>query len=74
MGYILLLLFFLTWLNSRKIRKYVGHIAKQYNYPEPLSHQIIEIISGFHVERVEAKKLKKAAKKTYKEVMHDEKA
>lgn len=74
MGYILLLLFFLTWLNSRKIRKYVGHIAKQYNYPEPLSHQILEIISGYHVERVEAKKLKKAAKKTYKEVMHDEKA
>ena len=38
------------------------------------SHQILEIISGYHVERVEAKKLKKAAKKTYKEVMHDEKA
>lgn len=74
MGYILLLLFFLTWLNSRKIRKYVGYIAKQYDYPEPLFHQILEIISGYHVERVEAKKLKKAAKKTYKEVMHDEKA
>lgn len=74
MGYILLLLFFLTWLNTRKIRKYVGHIAKQYYYPETLSHQILEIISGYHVERVEAKKLKKAAKKTYKEVMHDEKA
>lgn len=74
MGYILLLLFFLTWLNARKIRKYVGHIAKQYNYPEPLSHQIIEIISGYHVERLEAKKLKKAAKKTYQEVMDDEKA
>lgn len=74
MGYILLLLFFLTWLNTRKIRKYVGHIAKQYDYPEPLSHQILEIISGYHVERVEAKKLKKAAKKTYKEVMRDEKA
>lgn len=74
MGYILLLLFFLTWLNTRKIRKYVGHIAKQYDYPESLSHQILEIISGYHVERVESKKLKKAAKKTYKEVMHDEKA
>ena len=74
MGYILLLFFFLTWLNTRKIRKYVLHIAKQYDYPEPLSHQILEIISGYHVERVEAKKLKKAAKKTYKEVMHDEKA
>lgn len=74
MGYILLLLFFLTWLNSSKIRKYVGYIAKQYDYPEPLFHQILEIISGYHVERVEAKKLKKAAKKTYKEVMHDEKA
>jgi hypothetical protein len=74
MGYILLLLFFLTWLNARKIRKYVGHIAKQYDYPELLSQRIIEIISGYHVERVEAKKLKKAAKKTYKEVMQDEKA
>lgn len=74
MGYILLLLFFLTWLNARKIRKYVGHIAKQFDYPEPLLHQIIEIISGYHVERVEAKKLKKAAKKTYQEVMDDEKA
>jgi hypothetical protein len=74
MGYILLMFFFLTWLNTRKIRKYVGHIAKQYDYPEPLSHQIIEIISGYHIERVEAKKLKKAAKKTYDEVMHDEKA
>lgn len=74
MGYILMLLFFLTWLNVRKIRKYVGYIAKQYDYPESLSHQILEIISGYHVERVEAKKLKKAAKKTYKEVMHDEKA
>ena len=74
MGYLLLLLFFLTWLNTRKIRKYVGHIAKQYDYPEPLSQQIIEIISGYHVERVEAKKLKKAAKKTYEEVVHDEKA
>jgi len=39
-----------------------------------LSHQILEIISGYHVERVEAKKLKKAAKKTYQEVMQDEKA
>lgn len=74
MGYILLLLFFLTWLNTRKIRKYVLHIAKQYDYPEPLSHRIIEIISWYHVERVEAKKLKKAAKKTYDEVMQDEKA
>mgnify|MGYP006882805315 FL=1 len=74
MGYILLLFFFLTWLNTRKIRKYVGHIAKQYDYPEPLLHQIIEIISGYHVERVEAKKLKKAAKKTYQEVMDDVKA
>lgn len=74
MGYILLLLFFLTWLNTRKIRKYVLHIAKQYDYPEPLLHQIIEIISGYHVERVEAKKLKKAAKKTYQELMKDEKA
>lgn len=74
MGYILLLLFFLTWLNTRKIRKYVLHIAKQFDYPEPLLHQIIEIISGYHVERVEAKKLKKAAKKTYQEVMDDEKA
>lgn len=74
MGYILLLLFFLTWLNTRKIRKYVLHIAKQFDYPEPLLHQIIEIISGYHVERVEAKKLKKAAKKTYQEVIDDEKA
>lgn len=74
MGYILLLFFFLTWLNTRKIRKYIGHIAKQYDYPESLSHQIIEIISGYHDERVEAKKLKKAAKKTYQEVMNDEKA
>ena len=74
MGYILLLFFFLDLLNTRKIRKYVGHIAKQYDYPEPLLHQIIEIISGYHVERVEAKKLKKAAKKTYQEVMDDEKA
>lgn len=74
MGYILLLLFFLTWLNTRKIRKYVGHIAKQYDYPEPLTQQVLNIITGYHAERVEAKKLKKAAKKTYKEVMHDEKA
>lgn len=73
MGYLLLILFFLTWLNTRKIRKYVGHIAtKQYDYPEPLTQQILEIISGYHVERVKAKKLRKAAKKTYEDVVQDE--
>ncbi len=71
MGYILLFVFILIWLNVRKIRKAINYIAVQNGYPGNLKSQILDVVSEYHIERVESKKLKKAAKKIYKEVQDE---
>lgn len=66
MGYILLLLFFLIWLNVRKIRKAIFFLAKEQGYPSSLRTQILDIITDYSNERktekVERKQLRKEKK------------
>lgn len=61
MGYILLIIFILTWLNVRKIRKAVDYLAKQEGYTK-LSGQILDVIADYQSERKTQKKEKKEQK------------
>lgn len=59
MGYVLLFLFFLTWLNTRKIRKAVIYLARQEGYNPGMLGKILDIISDFQHERKTERKAKK---------------
>lgn len=56
MGYILLLIFILTWLNVRKIRKALLYLARMEGYPVSLRSKILDIIAEYSDERKEHKK------------------
>ena len=47
MGYVLLILFFLIWLNVRKIRKSLMYLARENGYPVSLRSKILDIISDY---------------------------
>lgn len=52
MGYVLILLFFLIWLNVRKIRKTLVVIAKDYGYKkDSLFNYILDVITDYSAER-----------------------
>lgn len=64
MGYLLLLIFVLTWLNVRKIRKAIIYLAAQEGYTGSLKGRILDVISDYAAER---KVIKKTRKKLQKE-------
>ena len=71
MGYVLILLFFLIWLNVRKIRKTLVVIAKDYGYKKnSLFNYILDVITDYSAElkqerkdRNHTRKLRKLSKK-----------
>lgn len=67
MGYILLLVFILIWLNVRKIRKALFYLAAQEGYTGSLKGRILDVISDYAAER-------KDIKKTRRKVHREEKA
>ena len=57
MGYVLILLFFLIWLNVRKIRKTLVVIAKDYGYKKnSLINYILDVITDYSAERKQERK------------------
>lgn len=57
MGYVLILLFFLIWLNVRKIRKILVVIAKDYGYKKnSLFNYILDVITDYSAERKQERK------------------
>lgn len=57
MGYVLILLFFLIWLNVRKIRKTLVVIAKDYGYKKnSLFNYILDVITDYSAERKQERK------------------
>lgn len=67
MGYILLLVFILIWLNVRKIRKALFYLAALEGYTGSLKGRILDVISDYAAER-------KDIKKTRRKVHREEKA
>ena len=67
MGYILLLVFILIWLNVRKIRKALLYLAAPEGYSGNLRSRILDVISDYAAER-------KDIKKTRRKVHREEKA
>lgn len=63
MGYMLFLLFLLTWLNVRKIRKAVIYLARQQGYSSGMAVKILDIISAYSSERKSARKKNRELKK-----------
>lgn len=59
MGYLLFLIFVLTWLNVRKIRKAVVYLAVQEGYTGSLKGRILDVISDYAAERKDIKKTRK---------------
>lgn len=66
MGYLLFLIFVLTWLNVRKIRKAVVYLAVQEGYSGSLKTKILEVISDYAAERKDIKKTRKKLQKEKK--------
>lgn len=62
MGYILLLVFILIWLNVRKIRKALFYLAAQEGYTGSLKGRILDVISDYAAERKDIKKTRKKLK------------
>lgn len=57
MGYVLILLFFLIWLNVRKIRKTLVVIAKDYGYKkDSLFRFVLDVITDYSAERKQERK------------------
>lgn len=56
MGYVLLIIFFLIWLNVRKIRKALTYLAREEGYPVSLRSKVLDIIAEYSDERKEHKK------------------
>lgn len=67
MGYLLFLIFVLTWLNVRKIRKAVVYLAVQEGYSGSLKTKILDVITDYAAER-------KDIKKTRRKIHREEKA
>ena len=76
MGYVLILLFFLIWLNVRKIRKTLVVIAKDYGYKKnSLVNYILDVITDYSAERKQerkdrnhTRKLRKLSKKKAEDI------
>lgn len=66
MGYILLLVFILIWLNVRKIRKALFYLAAQEGYSGSLKGRILDVISDYAAERKDIKKTRKKLQKEKK--------
>lgn len=66
MGYILLLVFILIWLNVRKIRKALFYLAAQEGYTGSLKGRILDVISNYVAERKDIKKTRKKLQKEKK--------
>ena len=66
MGYLLLLIFVLTWLNVRKIRKAVIYLAVQAGYSGSLKTKILDVITDYAAERKTEKKVRKKQQKEKK--------
>ena len=66
MGYILLLVFILIWLNVRKIRKALFYLAAQEGYTGSLKGRILDVISDYAAERKDFKKTRKKLQKEKK--------
>lgn len=64
MGYILLFVFILIWLNVRKIRKALLYLAAQEGYSGNLRSRILDVISDYAAER---KDIKKTRRKVHRE-------
>ena len=63
MGYLLFLIFVLTWLNVRKIRKAVVFLAVQEGYSGSLKTKILDVITDYAAERKDIKKTRKKLQK-----------
>lgn len=77
MGYVLILLFFLIWLNVRKIRKTLVVIAKDYGYKKnSLINYILDVITDYSAERKQERKdrnhTRKLRKLTKKKLAEEE--
>lgn len=66
MGYLLFLIFVLTWLNVRKIRKSVVYLAVQEGYSGSLKTKILDVITDYAAERKDIKKTRKKLQKEKK--------
>lgn len=66
MGYLLFLIFVLTWLNVRKIRKTVVYLAVQEGYSGSLKTKILDVITDYAAERKDIKKTRKKLQKEKK--------
>lgn len=66
MGYLLFLIFVLTWLNVRKIRKAVIYLAVQEGYSGSLKTKILDVITDYAAERKTEKKVRKKLQKEKK--------
>lgn len=66
MGYILLLVFILIWLNVRKIRKALFYLAALEGYTGSLKGRILDVISDYAAERKDIKKTRKKLQKEKK--------
>ena len=66
MGYILLLVFILIWLNVRKIRKALFYLAAQEGYTGSLKGRILDVISDYAAERKDIKKTRQKLQKEKK--------
>lgn len=66
MGYLLFLIFVLTWLNVRKIRKAVVYLAVQEGYSGILKTKILDVITDYAAERKDIKKTRKKLQKEKK--------
>ena len=66
MGYLLFLIFVLTWLNVRKIRKVVVYLAVQEGYSGSLKTKILDVITDYAAERKDIKKTRKKLQKEKK--------
>ena len=66
MGYILLLVFILIWLNVRKIRKALFYLSALEGYTGSLKGRILDVISDYAAERKDIKKTRKKLQKEKK--------
>ena len=66
MGYLLFLIFVLTWLNVRKIRKAVVYLAVQEGYSGSLKTKILDVITYYAAERKDIKETRKKLQKEKK--------
>lgn len=66
MGYLLFLIFVLTWLNVRKVRKAVVYLAVQEGYSGSLKTKILDVITDYAAERKDIKKTRKKLQKEKK--------